>query len=111
MPTSDDAGRCRLQRVRPDANRRSRFIDANNVVDTDKRDYPLVAYVQNDKVTASHAIGARAADRRRRRRPADQDVSGVGNNVLVRDLGAYEAQPIADRIFADAFGDRASLVH
>lgn len=44
-------------------------------------------------------------------RPRDQDVAGVRNLFGYRDLGAYEMQPIADRIFADAFSDAISLVY
>lgn len=43
-------------------------------------------------------------------KPRDVDVPGVPNGDGVRDLGAYEAQPIADRIFADTFGDPLALV-
>ena len=42
--------------------------------------------------------------------PRDQDVPAVPNVSGVGDFGAYEAQPILDRIFADAFGDPVSLV-
>jgi predicted outer membrane repeat protein len=42
--------------------------------------------------------------------PRDQDVPAVPNVSGVGDFGAYEAQPILDRIFADAFGDAISLV-
>ena len=42
--------------------------------------------------------------------PRDQDVPLVANRFGASDVGAYEMQPIADRIFADAFGDATSLV-
>jgi hypothetical protein len=41
----------------------------------------------------------------------DQDLVGVDNRLGTRDLGAYEMQPIADRIFADAFGDAVARVY
>jgi hypothetical protein len=43
--------------------------------------------------------------------PRNQDVPFVANRFGMSDVGAYEMQPIADRIFADAFGDATSLVH
>ena len=89
------------------------FVDATNA-NTDKRDYHLLAYVQDGVVTASQAIDAAPplgdGDHDLDGKPHDVDVPGVGSNVLVRDLGAYEAQPVGDRVFADAFGDRVSLL-
>lgn len=41
----------------------------------------------------------------------DQDVGPIADRFGVRDLGAYEMQPITDRIFADAFGDPISIVY
>lgn len=93
------------------------FVDAVNA-NADKRDYHLVAYVQNGIVTASPAIDFAAPlgniDQTTNidldGNPRDLDVPNAGSAALVRDLGAYEAQPILDRIFADGFGDRVSLV-
>ncbi len=43
-------------------------------------------------------------------RPRDKDVVSIANKFGTRDLGAYEMQPITDRIFAGSFGDPVSLV-
>lgn len=43
--------------------------------------------------------------------PRDQDVPAIANRFGPGDLGAYEMQPISDRIFADGFGDPVSLVY
>lgn len=77
--------------------------------------YHLRAFTQNGAVTASQAIDFAPTS------PLDIsydldgnpygiDVPAVANAYGKRDLGAYEAQPITDRIFADAFGDPVSLV-
>src|SRR5450432_350805 len=44
-------------------------------------------------------------------RPRNQDVPEISNRFGTRDLGAYEMQPITDRIFADSFGDPISIVY
>lgn len=44
-------------------------------------------------------------------RPRDKDVVSIPNRFGTRDLGAYEMQPIIDRIFAGSFGDPISLVN
>jgi len=44
-------------------------------------------------------------------RPYDQDIASVGANGNVRDLGAFEMQPISDRIFASGIGDPVLLVY
>lgn len=89
------------------------FVDADNA-NPDLRDYHLVAYAQDGQVTASQAIDAAQplgdGDHDLDGKPHDIDVPTVGSDVLVRDLGAYEAQPVTDRVFADAFGDRVSLL-
>ena len=41
----------------------------------------------------------------------DQDVPGVGTAGDVRDLGAFEMQPISDRIFASGMGDPVLLAY
>ena len=78
-------------------------------------DYHLQAYVQNGLVTASHAIDyaplVPGNDFDLDGRPRDQNVGQVQDVYGYRDLGAYEMQPIVDRIFADAFGDPTSLVY
>ncbi len=85
------------------------FIDAAN------GNYHLVAYVQNGSLTATRAIDFAPEDGDP---PYDLDSRAYGKDVPAvpdaygtRDLGAYEAVPITDRIFADAFGDRTSLVY
>ncbi len=74
-------------------------------------DYRLAAFVQSGQVHASLAIdytvAAGGTDRDGNARDADVPLVDHGG---VRDLGAYEAQPIGDRIFADGFGDPTSLL-
>jgi hypothetical protein len=76
-------------------------------------DFHLSAYVTTGVITRSPAIdfapaiGGNDLDGN----PYDQDVNILPNTFGPRDLGAYEMQPINDRIFGDAFGDRLSLVH
>jgi hypothetical protein len=43
--------------------------------------------------------------------PRDKDVPSIANRFGAGDLGAYEMQPISDRIFADGYGDPVSLVY
>ena len=77
--------------------------------------YHLQAYVQEGVVTASPAIDyaplVPGDDYDLDGRLRDQDVAAVGDVYGYRDLGAYEMQPIIDRVFADGFGDRVSLVY
>jgi len=75
--------------------------------------YHLVAFIQNGKVTSSVGIDFT---------PASGylfDLDGNARDVRVpqvpvvfgaQDLGCYEAQPIADRIFGDALGDPMSVL-
>ncbi|HEX3897232.1 MAG TPA: hypothetical protein VHW73_13565 [Rudaea sp.] len=88
-----------------------RFVDATNA-DPDKRDYHLTAFAQAGLVTASPAIdfGSSANGSDLDRNPYNVDVPLVSNGAGPRDVGAYEAQPITDRIFGDAFGDAISLL-
>lgn len=85
-------------------------------VDSANGNYHLVAYRQNGLLTATRAIdfaptvGGDAAH--------DFDGNAFGIDVPAvpdaygtRDLGAFEALPISDRLFADGFGDRVSLVY
>ncbi|HEY2395872.1 MAG TPA: hypothetical protein VGH81_07855 [Rudaea sp.] len=44
-------------------------------------------------------------------RTLDRDISGFGAPGNLRDLGAFEMQPIADRVFADGFGDPISVAY
>ncbi len=85
------------------------FVDAPN------GNYHLAAYTQNNLLHAARAIdfaptvgGDPAYDLDGK--SYGQDVPAVPDLYGTRDLGAYEAQPINDRIFADGFGDRVSLV-
>jgi predicted outer membrane repeat protein len=90
------------------------FVDAGNA-DPNKRDYHLRAYVQNGHVTASPGIDFSPAPATSGGdldgKPFGQDVALVPDFGGTSDLGAYEAQPIPDRIFADAFDDPTSLVY
>ncbi len=90
------------------------FGDAANL-DIGKRDYHLRAFVQSGAVTASPAIDyappGPGDDRDLDDNASNQDVPAVTDYQGDRDLGCYEAQPILDRVFGDAFGDALSLVH
>jgi predicted outer membrane repeat protein len=90
-------------------------------VDPSSGNYHLSAYLQDGRVNASSAIDFAATIASGGTLPADilndldgqpygQDVPDVPNFHGTRDLGAYEAQPIVDRIFGDALGDRLSLI-
>jgi hypothetical protein len=89
------------------------FVDATNA-NIDKRNYHLRAYRQNGIATASPAIDfappVAGDDRDLANSPHDQDVAAIADQFGVRDLGAYEAQPILDRVFGDGLGDPISLV-
>lgn len=89
------------------------FVDAANAT-VSKRNYHQVAFLQGGQVTASPAIDfappVSGDDRDLDGNPYDQDVGADADRFGDRDLGCYEAQPIADRVFADAFGDAISLV-
>ncbi len=41
----------------------------------------------------------------------DQDIAAISDVYGYRDLGAYEMQPITDRVFADGLGDPVTLVY
>jgi hypothetical protein len=85
-------------------------------VDAPDGNYQLVAYYQNGSLVATRAIdfaptesGDAAHDFNGN--AYGQNVPAVPDAYGTRDLGAYEMTPITDRIFADAFGDRTSLVY
>jgi predicted outer membrane repeat protein len=98
-----------------------RFVDAVNS-NISQRNYHLTAFVQDGLVTASPAIdfattyvspfgfpygdGNDLDDN-----PRGQDVPLVPNQLFgdTTDVGAYEFQPIMDRIFTDGLGDATSL--
>jgi hypothetical protein len=93
------------------------FIDASNA-NVAKRDYHLDAWMLNRVNFFSPAVDVAVPvdgdDRDLDNNPHDQDIVGVDNGPGVRDLGGYElqrSQLISDRIFADAFGDRITLLH
>jgi hypothetical protein len=75
--------------------------------------FHLQAYEQSGTIFASPAIDfapiVAGDDRDLDNNPHDQDVPLIINRFGARDLGAYEAQPIVDRIFADAFGDPVQI--
>ena len=83
-------------------------------VDMAHGDYRLSATKVGNTIFASPAIDFAPAvsgdDRDIAGNPHDQDVGAIADRFGVRDLGAYEMQPITDRIFADGFGDPISLV-
>lgn len=80
--------------------------------------YHLQAYLQDGHVTASRAIDFAPLTESNytdvsydlEGNPYGQDVPLVPDAYGTRDLGAYEARPITDRIFGDAFGDELSLL-
>ncbi len=80
--------------------------------------YHLQAYLQNGRLTASRAIDFAPLSESNyddvtydiNGIPYGQDVPLVPNAYGTRDLGAFEAQPITDRIFGDGFGDPVSLL-
>ena len=78
-------------------------------------DFHLLAYKQGGSVFGSPAIDFAPPvvgdDRDLDGNPRDQDVPSFANLFGDRDLGAFEAQPIVDRVFADAFGDRIALTY
>jgi hypothetical protein len=90
------------------------FVDDTNS-NISSRDYHLQAFVRDGVVTASPAIDfapeINGEGNDLDNKPRNQDVPRVLNRFGMSDVGAYEMQPIADRIFADAFGDATSLVH
>jgi hypothetical protein len=78
-------------------------------------DYRLRVIKLGNTILASPAVDFAAAvtgdDRDVGDRPFDQDTPAPNRSPgAVRDLGAYEMQNIAGRIFADGFGDPVSLV-
>jgi hypothetical protein len=83
-------------------------------VDPAHGNYRLRAYRQNGNISASPAIDFVAGDYAGDDldgNPVDQAVPLLGRTATPHDLGAYEAQPILDRVFGDSFGDAVSLVH
>jgi hypothetical protein len=91
------------------------FVDAAN------GNYHLSAFLQNGGLSASRAIDFAATINSSQTEfddyPFDLDGNACGQDVPLvpdfhgtRDLGAYEARPVPDRIFGDAFGDRLSIV-
>ena len=78
-------------------------------------DYHQQAFRIGSQVTASLGIDfappVAGDDRDLDGSPYDQDVGSVPDRFGVRDIGCYEAQPITDRVFGDAFGDPLSLLH
>lgn len=80
-------------------------------VDMAHGDYRLTATNVAHSPAIDFAPAVSGDDRDIAGNPHDQDVPSIANLFGVRDLGAYEMQPIDDRIFADGFGDPISLVY
>jgi hypothetical protein len=82
-------------------------------VDMANGDYRLTATKLGNTITVSPAIdfAAAAGGDDIANRPRDRDVASAPNRFGTRDLGAYEMQPITDRLFADGFGDPVPLVY
>ncbi|HEY2397070.1 MAG TPA: hypothetical protein VGH81_13990 [Rudaea sp.] len=79
-------------------------------------DYRLSVLSMNGDVEASPAVDFAPATTGNDHtdidgRPRDLDVPAVVNVSGPRDLGAYEMQPITDRIFIGTFGDAYRLVY
>ena len=75
----------------------------------------LVVRTGNGTLVASQGVDFAAAgtagDKDIDGRDRDRDIFGVGAAGKVRDLGAFEMQPITDRVFADGFGDPILLAY
>jgi hypothetical protein len=74
----------------------------------------LVARTGNGSIVASQGVdfapvGTAGVDLDGR--ALDRDVVGFGASGYPRDLGAFEMQPITDRVFANAFGDAVLLAY
>jgi hypothetical protein len=79
-------------------------------------DYRLSVLAMNGDVAASPAVDFAPATTGNDHtdidgRPRDLDVPAVADVSGPRDLGAYEMQPITDRIFVGTFGDAYRLVY
>ena len=75
----------------------------------------LVVKTGNGAIVASQGVDFAAAGTAGETdlagRPFDRDIFGVGAPGNVRDLGAFEMQPITDRLFANGFGDPILLAY
>ncbi len=84
-------------------------------VDAAHGDYRLRYSHQGGVVTASAGLDFAPAvtgnDLDIRRLGYDQDQSGLPDLYGVRDIGAFEMQPYADRVFTDTFGDPVLLAY
>jgi len=83
-------------------------------IDPQHGSYRQRAVVQKNVVTASSGIdfapAGNAGDRDLDGDLRDQDIPSIPDRFGVRDVGCYEAQPITDRIFADAISDPVLIV-
>jgi hypothetical protein len=85
------------------------FVDAEN------GDFHLLARRVNGVAQYSPAVDAVygiASGFDVDHRPRAQDIDGIGGSTSdhsVQDLGAYEMQPFADRLYTDGFGDPVLL--
>jgi hypothetical protein len=89
------------------------FVDPTNP-NIDKRDYHLRAEIKDGSIVISQAIDfaeAHAGDHDVENNPRDQNVPEMVDFEGPRDLGAFEAQPVVSRIFADAFGDAIRIAY
>jgi hypothetical protein len=127
----DEAGTATLHYLGDAGNLRVSYVLSNDIstlpsdpsiivgdplfVDMAHGDYRLSATKVGSTILASPAIDfaptAPDFDHDIAGNPRDQDVGAIADRFGVRDLGAYEMQPITDRIFADGFGDPISLVY
>ena len=86
-------------------------------VDDENGDFHLLAERVNGVAYFSPAIDAvftESVGNDVDHRPWPQDIAGTGGsaaNHVVGDLGAYEMQPYADRLFTDGFGDPLRLAY
>ena len=92
------------------------FVDAANASPS-KRDYHLGGWLVNRIPSFSPAVDfatpVSGDDPDLDNKPHDQDIPNLDNGPGERDLGCYElqaSQVINDRIFADSYGDRISLL-
>ena len=76
-------------------------------------DYRLLVTKAGNTFTSSLGVdyAQNAGDTDLLNRTRDKDIVGATNFLGSRDLGAYEMQPIGDRVFGDGMGDAMEVVY
>jgi predicted outer membrane repeat protein len=82
-------------------------------VGPNRSDYRLLVTKAGSTYTRSLGVdfAPNAGDTDLLLRARDQDIAGATNFLGSRDLGAYEMQPINDRVFGDGMGDAIVVVY